>query len=412
MPSDFTEAQKALIEKIATDAAEKAIKDADYLKRHDVKRRHDTKGALAVPDSEVVEDIALRVVETWAKAKPKWWEFRRRLDMVLVSGGIAALGIFAVYDAAVKGWTRIPEAIHWVAGTDKKIEREVIEVVTNWRNGRTSPVTDAFKTAFEEQLGRWSEGEVFGRRSKDALETLARQTRASDNPLLGFVKQALKANPLLMFHEQGVLGNRLPVQISDHGCERLFAHWYDNRRESLPAEIASKERSDALQDVCNSVAELRQGTTIEVPFFARFHKDEAGLRDQVMLVLHVTRHKLEAALPLDNAVSQVAEGSVALAHSFDTLEGLVIEYHSTNVNLIREGRDTIQIPFEKLPAQGNRFHAGFIDETVRVALPAPATGRLNNQDLIHSISVSLPEDHDGTELVQVRLMVMVNKEVF
>lgn len=136
MPSDFTEAQKALIEKIATDAAEKAIKDADYLKRHDVKRRHDTKGALAVPDSEVVEDIALRVVETWAKAKPKWWEFRRRLDMVLVSGGIAALGIFAVYDAAVKGWTRIPEAIHWVAGTDKKIEREVIEVVTNWQIGR------------------------------------------------------------------------------------------------------------------------------------------------------------------------------------------------------------------------------------------------------------------------------------
>ncbi len=413
MSSEFTEAHRALVEKIAADVVKKALVDANYLTRGDVKRRENSDGAFRVPDDSVSEDIARRVVGEWAQEQPKWWNVRRRLDTLLAGSGFAALVISALYDAAVKDWTRVPQAIHWFAGTDEKIEHQLASVVTNWGVGTTSPITNAFNKAFEAQLARWSEGEVFGNRSQDALRTLAQQTGTVDNPLLGFVKQALKANPLLMFHGQGVLGNSVPVEVKNYGCEKLFNHWYKNRDELLPTEIAREDRWIGVQEACSSVAELREGKSIDVPFFARFYEDETGVRDRVMLVLHIRRYKHEAATLQDPAVSVETAGHLLEeVHSFDTLQGLVIEYHSTNVNLLREARDTIQIPSEKLPAKGNRFHAGFIDETVRAALPPPTTGRLDNHDLIHSVSISLPDDHDGSELVQVRMMVMVNKEVF
>jgi len=94
------------------------------------------------------------------------------------------------------------------------------------------------------------------------------------------------------------------------------------------------------------------------------------------------------------------------------LAGLSIAYNSTDELLQRQGTDAVDISSALKRFDGN-FFVGYIDELIKTKMAPPTIGHERAFNVIHSISVALPEAEAGApeEIVQVRALVLINKNL-
>lgn len=433
MSEDFTDGQKAIIRELTKEQIDETLRQKEFIRTENLKSIAVKNGILTeenvsrglegdegakvqIPDTAKSNSITLKAIVDWQQSRARWWEIRKRLDTKLAGLGVIGVLVLGGIDLAWKERALFGDAMHWVAGTDDRVTEQVEALVAGWKGNTQTETTAALNAAFEHKISTWATSETFEAKSHGALLELAKRSSAQDNPLKDFVRAALDENPVLMFQGQAVLGGGLSVEVTNDGCLQLVEHWSKNRQELLPVQISdTAEPHDRVRGLCKIVGLLPQGDWFDVPFFARFHNSRTAPSDEVLLVLQVRRTIAE--VNVEQVSSETIQNSAQKLSPFDrTLDGLVVEYNSSNAALINKDQDTVTL---KLENRNNTFFVGRVDTAVVDALNIQNQRDTNiaEYDLIHSISIAYDEkwrgkqEFVGDEVIQIRAIVLVNKGI-
>jgi len=366
MTGEFTKNQSALIEKIAEEQARQIIENGRLIGESDlskklsengclnkskVARLPEATGKLRVPDYEMAKKIAQDEIDKWHKKQPPWWKPLQRLG----SAGLVGVALLWVLNYASEKMAETPlvsNAVHWLADTDQQIA--------------------------------------------SVLDTMAKTPSSSVNSLHALVKKTLDANPILMFQGQGRLGTILPVEVTNEFCERSFQTAANGGLEYDPDQLRAFLAACSAQSELR--ANLRSDPSMDVPFFARFHTDIDGARDEVYVLLFIKRSLFSVTNHGADEVVGTTGQQLEPSRYDEDKAGLVITYQSADPKNIPKTDGSLDISslFEH---RGDGFWLADISDAVRNATGGAEKGeddedvkvrRLSLKDVIHSVFIGLP----------------------
>ncbi len=471
--SDFTEGQKALIADLAERRLRELLKDSGYLPAHKLReevlgavRRHLESEAYvteyrlrgratelglltrddldcgrdraadadaaearpAIPDRAAAEQIAAQAIRDWRESQPNVWDVRRHLAAKLGAGtlglALALLLLDTVRAQVFEKPDTIRGAVHWLAGSDARINKQLAEIVQRWKVDATEDPAMSLEAVFQNKLAGWVEGRPFSERVSGAVHALATEGHGPNNPIRKLIVQTLEDNPLLMFHGAARLNQAVPVSVQGHGCGSMVSNWVAEGRVDLLPEsaISTDDPGKPIEALCSTAAEMRTEISFEVPFFARFFKGGGLPPDTVYLILRIEGFPSVANRPICSLGEDVEETGCIMIDAEGnpqpdppvevTPAHLEIEYNSMDPELRNQNLDVVDLA-ELLRGQGNGFYTARIEGHVQdqTADTSPAAGP-KERELIHSISVTLRDDADlpRNTAVDVRAIVLVNKK--
>lgn len=354
-----------------------------------------------VPDEIRSKKIAVEAIEEWAENRPPWWNVRKRLESALVGGGLAAVIVIALFETGISNTSYLRDTFHVAVGTGGHVEGQINDVFRRWSEDPKGDKQRVLHTAFETRLAGWAEGDAFKQKTGGVLEELATEETPKFSDL---IRKTLRSQPVLMFQSEATFGAEMPIDVNNEGCGLLIDHWIKAAPANLPSEFrpvsqdpdpdAPRQPSDfhafaKAAGVCRVNGSLKWSQSMSVPFWAGFHKNERGVKDEVWLILKVQRDWSEQ--------EKLKQGDKPLAHPYaNALTGLKVEYSPSGHRLLNSGGDSFDLVKTMQSRAGGFFYAQ-IDPIVAEQLPAPAAGDHSIFDLLHNITVAppaFPEEFD------------------
>jgi hypothetical protein len=369
---------------------------------------------------EIAENSAKEAIDAFKKDLPKWYQVNRRIDSAsaLVVVFVALAG--AIYQVAYHQRGGVRNLVHWVAGTEAKVQ-----------------------TVLAVEKERWDADETFRTVTGRALDRWAKDQPVVENPIRSFVTRALEASPVLVFQGQQafytvdainndclVLNTALAKAVGKfnpfEGTENVVAAESPEEvaQASFPDEY-SGERNEGQRPIglaqiinaCRGFADLTPISDLDVPFFARVYETkEEGPPDRVFAILVVNRVPRQGIGSVSAKIGK--NGGPA---------GLCVSYTTQNPSFRINGmrRETFELAgFMSESAPGSDFWEIDVSKAI-----IPHVGSKPNSpfvaQVLHSLNVRpifSAEDLDNDDecqgvtpvddqTISVRVLVFVNKGV-
>lgn len=410
--TDFTNAQRETLEKMVNTAISLRVL-----------REHPSAGEVAsIPDIEkagaIAEQAARKAIDDFKAGQKPWWKLRDRRDSQIAAGGIAALLLFGVVDRVTSDAPLLRMAVHWMAGTEKVIETEMTNALTDWANGPKLGPSVALQEGFERRIDSLAADPAF----QDMMGT-ALFAQASDRQpeFVNLIKSILDSQPVVMFQEQARLGGAVPVSIPSSACRTMVEHWQSAVPDVLPDDFrppadvtganaqSFARKLGALYSFCPGQGWLNRDRRLVVPFWARLNPTGSGKPDEVRVLIQVDALTAQGAATVKYLPYDIWGGPyrirVKYANSRDDGNGFL------EADLLPEPtRSGSRFSFVKLPD----YYAN-----LRTNATQQADGDHLPSDVLHAITVNLPDmpadakcgqfKVDCLQEISVRVIVIVNR---